>query len=294
MTVKDILRRDLPDLTAGQSKLAAALLADYPFAALHPIQHLADATGLSPPSISRFVQRLGFGSFTEFQQALIAELREGSRSPRDLHATAEDPSSDNFLATYSDRFGAVAGKLPGTVPQQQIDSVTALLADPGRDIYLRGGRISDSMARFLSMHLRQIRPGIHHLDDDPEMWPDALLQARRKDVLVLFDFRRYQPGIVRLAATARRMCRMQTILFTDRWQSPAARHCTYVMAIPIEIGTAWDTMASVTAMLETLIVAVSERDWQRTEARMEKWDALLDSLQTIEISPDTPNQMEPS
>jgi len=280
MTVKDILRQELPKLTTGQNKLAAALLADYPFAGLHPIQRLAETTGLSPPSISRFVQRLGFGCFSEFQQALIAELREGSLSPRDLRATADDVSSENFLATYSHRFGAVAEKLSGTVPQQQIDSVANLLADQGREIYLRGGRISDSMARFLSMHLRQIRPGIHHLDDDMEMWPDALLQARRKDVLVLFDFRRYQPGIVRLAATAQQMCRMQTILFTDKWRSPAARHCTHVVAMPIRIGTAWDTMASVTAVLEALIVAISEQDWQRTESRMEKWDALLDSLQS--------------
>lgn len=294
MTVKDILRRNLPDLTVGQSKLATALLADYPFAALHPIQHLADATGLSPPSISRFVQRLGFGGFSEFQQALIAELREGSRSPRDLHATADDASHVNFLGTYSDRFCSVASTLSSTVPQQQIDSVTALLGDPGREIYIRGGRISNSMAQFLSMHLRQFRPGVHHLADDPEMWPDALLQARRKDVLVLFDFRRYQPSIVRLAATARRHCRMQTILFTDKWQSPAARYSTHVVAVPIEIGTAWDTMASVTAVLEAVIVAVSEHDWQRTERRMEKWDTLLDSLRHTDPSQTTPNQMEPS
>lgn len=294
MTVKDILRRNLPDLTAGQSKLAAALLADYPFAALHPIQHLADATGLSPPSISRFVQRLGFGGFSEFQQALIAELREGSRSPRDLHATADAASRADFLETYSGRFGSVAGNLSSTVPQQQIDSVTALLADTGRDIYVRGGRISDSMARFLSLHLRQIRPGVHHLGDDPAMWPDALLQARRKDVLVLFDFRRYQPGIVRLAAAARQHCRMQTVLVTDRWQSPAARYCTHVIALPIEIGTAWDTMASVTAVLETLIVAVSEHDWQRTEKRMERWDAILELLQPPDPLSTTPNQMESS
>lgn len=294
MTVKDNLRRILPELTAGQAKLAAAILTDYPFAGLHPIQKLADKTGLSPPSISRFVQRLGFSCYTEFQQALIAELREGSRSPRDLRATAESASSVNFLATYSGRFGSVADKLPVTVPQEQIDSVSALLSDPTREIYLRGGRISDSMAQFLSMHLRQIRPGIHHLNDDPEIWPDALLQARRKDVLVLFDFRRYQPSIVRLAATARQFCRMQTVLLTDGWQSPAARHCNHVIAAPIEIGTAWDTMASVTAVLETLIVAVSEHDWQRTEKRMEKWDAILDSLQESDTIPTIQNQRKPS
>lgn len=279
MTVQDEVRANLPHLTAGQTKLANALLADYPFAGLQPIQQLAEATGVSPPSISRFVSRLGFAGFGDFQHALIEELREGSRSPRDLHPLSEEDTGACFLNSYTRRAAELVRQLPQTITQQQLDSVAALLADPARKIYLRGGRISDTLARFLSLHLRQTRPGIHHLADDPELWPDALMRMRRRDVAVLFDFRRYQPSLERLAAAISEERRAQVVLITDKWQSPAARYSSQVIALPIEIGTAWDTGAAALALIEALVVTVSEHDWQSTEARIKDWDALRARLE---------------
>ena len=279
MTVQDEVRASLSSLTAGQTKLANALLADYPFAGLQTIQQLADVTGVSPPSISRFVSRLGFAGFGDFQNALIEELREGSRSPRDLHALTGEDTSPCFLDSYARRAADLLRRLPDGITQQQLDSVAALLADPARDIYLRGGRVSDTLARFLSVHLRQMRPGIHHLDGDSELWPDAVLRMRRRDVAVLFDFRRYQPALERLADTIGTQRRAQVVLITDKWRSPAARHCSHVIALPIEIGTAWDTGAAALALIEALIVTVSEQDWHSTEGRIRNWDALRARLQ---------------
>jgi DNA-binding MurR/RpiR family transcriptional regulator len=170
-------------------------------------------------------------------------------------------------------------QLPQTITQQQLDSVAALLGDPARDIYVRGGRISDTLARFLSAHLRQIRPGIHHLADDPELWPDTVLRMRRRDVAVLFDFRRYQPSLERLATTISQQRRAQVVLITDKWQSPAARYCSHVIALPIEIGTAWDTGAAALALIEALVVTVSEQDWHSTEDRIKDWDVLRARLE---------------
>lgn len=279
MTVQDEVRANLTSLTAGQIKLANALLADYPFAGLQPIQQLADATGVSPPSISRFVSRLGFAGFGDFQNALIEELREGSRSPRDLRALSGDVQDACFLDAYTQRAAELVRQLPQTITQQQLDSVAALLGDPARDIYVRGGRISDTLARFLSVHLRQIRPGVHHLADDPELWPDTALRMRRRDVAVLFDFRRYQPSLERLAAAISQQRRAQVVLITDKWQSPAARYCSHVIALPIEIGTAWDTGAAALALIEALVVTVSEQDWHSTEGRIKDWDALRARLE---------------
>ena len=285
MTVQDHVRANLTSLTAGQIKLANALLADYPFAGLQPIQQLADATGVSPPSISRFVNRLGFGGFGDFQHALIEELREGSRSPRDLHALSSEGTETGegtsvcFLESYTQRAAELVRQLPQTITQQQLDSVAGLLGDPARSIYVRGGRISDTLARFLSLHLRQTRPDIYHLADDPELWPDAVMRMRRRDVAVLFDFRRYQPSLERLAAAISQQCRAQVVLITDKWQSPVARYATHVIALPIEIGTAWDTGAAALALIEALVVTVSEQDWQSTEERIKDWDALRAQLE---------------
>lgn len=279
MTVQDKVRANLASLTTVQVKLANALLADYPFAGLQPIHQLADATGVSPPSISRFVNRLGFAGFGDFQHALLEELREGSRSPRDLHAPLGEGVGECYLESYTHRAAELLHQLRQTITQQQLDRVATLLGDPARNIYLRGGRISDTLARFLSLHLRQVRPGIYHLADDPELWPDDVLRMRRRDVAVLFDFRRYQLSLERLAAAISKERRAQVVLITDKWRSPAARYCSHVIALPTEIGTAWDTVACVQALIEVIVVMVSEQDWPSAEKRIKDWDALRARLE---------------
>ena len=175
-------------------------MADYPFGALQTIQELAERTGVSAPSITRFVSKIGFGGYQEFQRQLISELREGGRSPVDLKATERLGDKDTFLADYARRAAERLGDMADDLAQDEFDRIVALMADPARNVFLLGGRVSDSIAALLAIHLKQIRPRVHQLPADPERWPDQLLQMRSKDVLVLFDFRRYQADLAELAA----------------------------------------------------------------------------------------------
>ncbi|MBB3066157.1 MurR/RpiR family transcriptional regulator [Limibacillus halophilus] len=273
-TVRDIVRRDGTKLTASERKIASAILADYPFAGLQTIQELAAQTGVSAPSITRFVSKVGFGGYQEFQRQLIGELREGQRSPLDLMASEHSGQDESFLGDYAKRIAEQVAEMASSVPQDQFNSILRLLADPSRSVFLLGGRISDSIATFLSVHLRQIRPNIYHLAGNQERWPDDILRMRKRDVFILFDFRRYQPDLERLAATVASRRNPTIILITDKWMSPIARHSDLVVALPIESGTAWDTVACAIAFVEALIVKVSEVNWPETRKRIEAWDSL--------------------
>ncbi|MEP0455154.1 MAG: RpiR family transcriptional regulator, partial [Roseibium sp.] len=70
MLVRERIEEMFEGLTSTERKLSSALLVDYPFAGLEPIQELAKATNTSPPSISRFVTKLGFQGFQDFQRQL--------------------------------------------------------------------------------------------------------------------------------------------------------------------------------------------------------------------------------
>ncbi|MBX3577368.1 MAG: MurR/RpiR family transcriptional regulator [Rhizobiaceae bacterium] len=279
MTVRETIRRETPNLTASERKIANAVLADYPYGALQTIQELAERSGVSAPSITRFVSKIGFAGYQEFQRQLIGELREGSRSPLDLKAT-ERLSRSDFVADYARRSAAIVSSMASAVSQEQFDRIVALLSDQSRAVFLLGGRISDTIARLLSQHLRQIRPRIHHLPANQEDWPDHVMSMRRQDVVVLFDFRRYQPDIAKLAERVAVNRRATVILVTDKWMSPIARHSDHVVALPIENDTAWDTALCAVAFIEALIVKVSEADWPSTKARIETWE-------TVRLSPPT-------
>ncbi|MGF6313133.1 DNA-binding MurR/RpiR family transcriptional regulator [Bradyrhizobium sp. i1.8.4] len=274
MTVRETIRRESANLTVSERKIGDAVLADYPFGALQTIQELAERTGVSAPSITRFVSKIGFAGYQEFQRQLIAELREARSSPLELKATEKLGSAKTFLADYAHRAAGRIHEMSGSVPQEQFDRILALIADPSRSIFMLGGRVSDSLAGFLSVHLKQIRPKVYHLPPNPEHWPDLLLSIRKQDVLILFDFRRYQRDLETLAEIVAKECRPSIVLVTDKWMSPIARHSDHVIALPIEIETAWDTLVCAVAFVEALMVKVSETNWHTTKKRLEAWDRL--------------------
>ncbi|WP_282609277.1 MurR/RpiR family transcriptional regulator [Pelagibius sp. Alg239-R121] len=260
------------NLTSSERKVASVVLADYPFAGLQTIQELAKLTSVSAPSITRFVSKLGCNGYQEFQRRLIGELKESHRSPVDLKLTENPAQEGRFLADYADRITTMMQDMAAGISQPQFDAVCSMIGDPSRNIFLIGGRMSDSLATLLSMHLRQIRGRIYHLPSNPEIWPDYVLRMRKQDVFVIFDFRRYQTSLTELARIVAEKRQAQIVTVTDRWWTPASRHAAHVLAVSTENGTAWDSHVSAMTLVEAIIVKVSEQDWDATRKRIGQWD----------------------
>ncbi|WP_315900027.1 MurR/RpiR family transcriptional regulator [Roseovarius atlanticus] len=270
--VRNRIENAADTLTASERKLAAAILSDYPYAGLASIQELAKRAEVSPPSISRFVTKIGLGGYQEFQRDLIAEIKEGQRSPPEIHRG--DRSVDGgYLRDFADRASAQMAIASEAITEAQFARVCALLSDSRRDVYLVGGRISDTIARHLSFHLRQSRQGVYHLPENTEVWPEYLLRMKQGDVLFMVDFRRYQTSLERLSDKASKELRARVVLMTDKWLSPIAKHATEVMPVPIESGTLWDTYTPALAVIEAIATKIAEDNFDQTRARIQAWDS---------------------
>lgn len=272
MQIRQLVEDMHPQFTRAERQVASVLLADYPFAGLQPIQLFSRRANVSAPSISRFVSKLGCAGFQDFQQRLVQELKAGQPSPIELRREGE-LDAQAPLTSYLDRVSRLQAQLGERVGAAQIERLCLLIGDPRRHVYLIGGRMSDTIARFFALHLRQIRPDVYHLPTDPETWPEYLLRLRQRDVLVVFDFRRYQRNLAQLTQTARRR-RTRIIVVTDSWVSPAARGATELISIPIDSGTLWDSYVPAMTLVEALLVPLAERDWAATRERIAAWDAL--------------------
>jgi DNA-binding MurR/RpiR family transcriptional regulator len=272
--LRDRIEALLDRLTASERKLATVLLADYPYAGLVPIQELARRTQISAPSVTRFVVKIGCSGYQDFQRQLIGALKARDLSPLQLKLTEAPPAGATLLGDYVRRVTALVAHMAEAVPHQPVEAAAALIGDPARAVHVLGGRVTDTVAQLLSVHLRQIRPDVFHLPTDPEGWPDAVLRMRRRDVLVLFDVRRYEPRLLDLAATVTRTRGTAIVLMTDGWVSPIARHATHVCAVPTDLQTPWDTHVCLVTLVEAIIVGVSGRDWAATRRRIAQIDAI--------------------
>jgi DNA-binding MurR/RpiR family transcriptional regulator len=273
MLVRDRIEELSKELTVTERKLCTALLLDYPFAGLEPIQSLATLTQTSSPSISRFVTKLGFHGYQDFQRQLISELKQGQRSPVDLQKSGA-PIHGAFLESFMGRATEVLKDSTTAVSEAQFERICDLLADKKRNIYVIGGRMSDALALHLSRHLRQIRAKVFHLPSDPEVWPEYLLRMRPRDVLFIVDFRRYQSSLQTFAQKAAQARNVQVVLMTDKWLSPISKQATEVLAVPIDSGTLWDSYTGALALLEAMVTRIAEANWDETKKRIEAWDSV--------------------
>jgi DNA-binding MurR/RpiR family transcriptional regulator len=262
--VAERIRDGMPLLTRSEKRVAHTLLANYPLQGLETAAQFAQQAGVSTPSVLRFAARIGFASYADFQRRLKEEVEARLQSP--LAKTEATPSSAPVQP-----FGeAVAENIVETfrhLSAGDLEAVGALLADPRRPLHLLGGRFTDSLARYMTAHLRILRPNVSHVDGQRENWQDQLIDMGARDVLLLIDIRRYQPDLTDFAAAAARQ-RVTTILLTDQWLSPAARVARHVLPARIAVPSAWDSSAALLAIMEALIADVMARRWSESRKRM--------------------------
>lgn len=273
-TMKAKLQQALPEMTSAERRIVTVILSDFPFSGLGTIQELSERAQVSAPSITRFVAKLGFSGYQEFQRQLIDELKAGARAPLAQRFSAGQRPQKDFFGTYIEEVHGRITALRETVSPQDFEALCNLLGDSSRSVYVIGGRLSHSLAHFLAISLQFFRGDVHLVSTDPELWPQYLQQMKKKDVLVFFDFRRYQKGLERLARIASESVSPQIILVTDQWLSPIAGHATRTVALPIAVGTVWDTYAPLNTLLEAIVISIARKDWSNTRKRIEAWDRL--------------------
>src|SRR5664279_2649003 len=75
-TIVNVVRRHMGRLTASERKVGRTFLAAYPIAGLETVGQLAERARVSGPTVMRFVNKLGFDGYLDFQQALHREVQE--------------------------------------------------------------------------------------------------------------------------------------------------------------------------------------------------------------------------
>jgi DNA-binding MurR/RpiR family transcriptional regulator len=268
-SIAETIRGSLERLTPTERKPALALLANYPVAGLETVAQFAKRAEVSGPTILRLVGKLGFESYPRFQHALRDELEARLQSP--LTKTPARRGRNGRALDFLDEFAhALAGSVQASlrdVPRSEFDGAVGLIADARRPVYLLGGRFTASLALQLYLHLREMRPHVQLIDGQTATWVEHLLDMGRRDVLVVFDIRRYQDDVCRFASEAAARG-SSVVLVTDRWLSPIASVARHVFALRTGAPSNWESFAAMSALVEALIARLNDRRWGDVKRRI--------------------------
>jgi DNA-binding MurR/RpiR family transcriptional regulator len=272
--VGEAVRERLDSLSPAERKLARVLLASYPIAGLESVARFAERAGVSPPTVTRFITKLGFRGYPEFQESLRHEVQARLSSP--LTRYRNEPAQRGTDSVLNDALDVAAHTLKATLDvlsHRDANEAVERLSDVRRGVWVLGGRVSAPLARYLAAQLHLLRPGIGLVDAERSSPAQQLIDMRKADVLVVFDFRRYQADTIESARVASAQgCNV--ILFTDPWLSPASAYARQVITTSVDTVGPFDSLVGAMAVVEAVVAAVLSRLGPRAQSRMQNLERL--------------------
>ncbi|MGW9405165.1 MurR/RpiR family transcriptional regulator [Arthrobacter sp. NPDC055585] len=247
----------LSSSTPSGRRIARELLNDYPRAGLESAARLAARSGVSTPSVIRFVSSLGYAGYPEFQDRLRSELAH--RHVSALEQFGGKTHEGRGAGSLDDAGRILAGSVQeafDVLPAKAFDEAVNLLARPDRRISVIGGRFSGFLAGYLAVHLGLMRPHVDAVPDQSLARAGRSLDLDQDDVLVVYDFRRYEDATVEFARRAARQG-ATLILVTDHWLSPLAADAAVTLPAPVESTVPFDSLTPAMAVTEALIAALA-------------------------------------
>jgi DNA-binding MurR/RpiR family transcriptional regulator len=295
LTLAEQLKKAHETLSPAERRVSRVLIADYPVAGLEPVHRLAERANVSAPTVLRLISKLGIGSYPDMQKLLRGEISARTSSPLEMYGERSASIGDATDATSSIKFIAQSQRvltdgLEATfkaIPEAEILEIARLLANPRLRIWTVGGRFSDLLAQYLNMHLRLLRKDVHHVAPTEHEKTFALMDFTSRDLLVAFDYRRYQDSTVNFLKNAKAK-KATTVLFTDPWLSPAAKHADFLLSSSVTAPSPFDSLTAAFAMVETVIAGVVDELGEEPTQRIKAFDALQErTLHFSGLEPDT-------
>lgn len=147
---------------------------------------LAQIAGVSNASVTRFVRKIGYGSFDEARQAIRAEQSDGAA----LFRVGRDGDTiENGLERYFEQSRLNLEQTLSGLSEATIDAlVDRMIAAPR--LWLLGYRAGQPFARYLGWQVLQVRSDVTVLPRDGETLAESLAAIGRDDCVILFAMRR--------------------------------------------------------------------------------------------------------
>ncbi|MEG0730412.1 MAG: MurR/RpiR family transcriptional regulator, partial [Cetobacterium sp.] len=120
------------------------------------INELANETGTSPATITRFSKSLGFKGYPEFQEVFQKEMEKETSQMKEFRESIADGQKENILADIIKTNIELLEEIDLITVEKQLDQAVEWIKS-SRKLYVLGARGSYSLAYYLYFMLKEFR-----------------------------------------------------------------------------------------------------------------------------------------
>lgn len=268
------VRQVLPTLHPAERRLGE-FVCDFPGElASYSGSELAELAHVSKATVSRFVKRLGYGSYEEARRDARAEKQTGSRL---FLGTANGAGVQSVAAHVAQGVANLEASF-ASITDAQIDAVSRAMLD-ARKVWVIGFRSSHAFASYLQWQLTQVIENIVVIPGAGQTLGEHLVSFKPEDVVIVFGLRRRVARTEMLLEQVRHS-RAQLLYITDE-------------GVPFLPGAAWHfrchslapgplfNHVAVTAVCHLLTTRAIEMAANAGRVRLRGIEALNDELEEL-------------
>jgi DNA-binding MurR/RpiR family transcriptional regulator len=225
---------------------------------------LAERSGVSQPSVTRFAMVLGFAGYPELRQAL---------RPLVLGGLPEESLLQGAIDSEIRNLAAVRERLAG-FPLKELGEFLAA-AEP---LPVLGLRVSCGLATTFAYYARRIHPDVRLLTHGGSELIDGLHAARRAGAewLLAVVLPRYPAEVMHALEYAEKLG-LRIAVICDKADFPAE----VVLDAPVGDRLVFDSHAAPLALAMALVEAMADAAPLRTQARLEEYERMTDETGTF-------------
>jgi DNA-binding MurR/RpiR family transcriptional regulator len=263
-------------LPRGEGRVADLLLQDPGELLAFTATELAERSGVSNATVSRFFRRLGFSSFDEARQIARQSRLQGSP----LHGARGATRETAFLpAMMREEVAVLEATLSALNPLTLREIADALCA--ARRIRVGGFRNSNILARYLCAGLAQLRPDVAMMMPSAQSAAEDLAQLGSGDVAILIGMRRRPASFNDLVAAVAETG-APLLLVSDNSIRSAPALARWTLTCEVRTPQSYDSYVGVMAVLRALVISVDNRLGKAGRDHLERVEAIHARLSDLE------------
>ena len=255
--------RQLRSLTRSEAKIVNFINRAHSRIAFEKVTSIAEKADVGKASVVRFVSRLGFASFKEFQNCVQEEIQDRLEKPieRFLSPASPEDSRNSERGYLARAITQIVKNLHGAnerIKPSHFEAARRLLSDTRATLYVAGNLASFGLAYFFWVYARYLRERVHLVDNLGSVLPYQLLDVKARDTLFVVThhlYSRQSRSIVEFFA--RQSARI--VMLTDTEFNPFSHLAEVVLVAPCESTSLFDSSAALLAVMEALIAGMEHK-----------------------------------
>ncbi len=280
--------RQLEKLTSSEAKIAQFISRVYPLIALETVTSISEKAGVGKATVVRFISRLGYDGFTDFQEKVREELVQRLEPPIKRHSSRMARLTDegaDYLGQHINLARKTMDEVHKRIDPQQIQAAAEIMATSEGALYVQGQMDSHSLAHLFWTQAMYLRDRVRLISNLNSSLPHQLIDISEKDVLLAISRHRYTQETY---LVTRRFAKQgaKIVLITDREVSPHSEFATVQLVVLSDGVSMFDSNCTRLVVLEALTTAMTrildDRLWERAKV----CETLFEDFSTFMSYPD--------